>query len=60
MTRLCRVITKAVVIVVNLINTLLQNRHDVVKGAQTIRIVFATGIGAVDGDNGVIPGFPCQ
>lgn len=59
MTRLCCVITKAVVVVVNLINALLQNGHDVVKGAETIRIVFAAGIRAVDGDNGVIAVLTC-
>lgn len=59
MTRLCCVITKAVVVVVNLINALLQDRHDVVKGAETVRIVFAAGIRAVDGDNGVIPMINC-
>lgn len=59
MPRLCCVVTKAVVVVVNLINALLQGRHDVVKGAKTVRIIFAAGIGAVDGNNGVIPVLTC-
>lgn len=55
MTRLSGVIAKAVVVIVNFINALLQDRHDVVERAQTIRIILAAGIGAVDGDNSVIP-----
>lgn len=59
LTRLCRVISKAVVVVVNLINALLQNRHDVVKGAKTVRVVFATWIGAVDGNDGIVAALEC-
>lgn len=59
LTRLCRVISKAVIVVVNLINALLQNRHDVVKGAKTVRVVFAAGIGAVDGDDGIVAALEC-
>lgn len=55
MTSLSGVIAKAVIVIVNFINALLQDRHDVVERAQTVRIIFAAGIGAVDGDNGVIP-----
>lgn len=59
LTRLCRVISKAVVVVVNLINALLQNRHDIVKGAKTVRIVLAAGMGAVDGDDGIVAALKC-
>lgn len=59
MTRLCCVITKAVVVVVNLINALLQDRHDVVKGAKAVCVIFAACIRAVDGDDGVVPVLTC-
>lgn len=54
MTRLSRPVAKAIVVIVNLINALLQNRHDVVKGAKTVRVVLAAGVGAVDRDDGVV------
>lgn len=38
------VIPKAVIVIVNLVNTLLQDRHDVVEGAKTIRIVVAARV----------------
>lgn len=60
MARLRGVVAKAIVIIVDLIDALLQDRDDVVKRAEAIRIVLTAGVCAVDRDDGIIPILACQ
>lgn len=57
--RLSGIVAEAVIVVVNLVNALLQHRHDVVKGAKTIRIVVASGIGSIYRYHGIVS-ISCQ
>jgi len=60
MTRLRGPVAKTVIVIVNLVNALLQNRHDIVKGAKTIRIVLAARVGSIYWNHGVVPALLCQ
>ena len=49
------VVGQTVIVVVDLVNTLLEYRDDVVERAEAVGVDRTAGMGARDGNDGVVP-----
>lgn len=48
------VVAKAIIIIINFVDALLQDGYHIVERAQAVCVVLAASVGSVDGDHGVI------